>query len=108
MIVKMFELRDRATFIPVICIEMTQENLRDQESWLLRKAGYDDLSRCILLVRAEGGKANYDPYAWGDRTFTIAHDYISKFWEILTPGEVIDVSFILKETTEKKVSERFE
>jgi hypothetical protein len=64
----------------------------------------------ILLTRlsADGGKAWNDPYAWGGRTFPIAHAYIIEHWETLQDSDVVDVQFILGETTAPKVSERAE
>jgi hypothetical protein len=37
-----------------------------------------------------------------------AHRYIEENWNALSDGDVIDVEFILGETKEKKISERYE
>jgi hypothetical protein len=104
---KVFEVRDRATFIPVIAIKVKADNLNQQ--WLLRKAGYDPSITPILLVDPRGhGRAECDPYDWGNRTWTVAHDYIESNYDILKDGAVIDVEHILGETTKKKRSERFD
>ena len=52
--------------------------------------------------------ATYDPFAWGSdtRTYQVAHQYIIDHFDELESGAVVDVEFILKETTEPKKSER--
>ncbi|KKL90716.1 hypothetical protein LCGC14_1901950, partial [marine sediment metagenome] len=40
------------------------------------------------------------------RTVAEAHRYVAAHWDELKSGDVIDVEFVLDETTEKKVSER--
>ena len=106
--VKLLELRDRATFIPVMAANANSWD--EAEAFLLRRAGYSNDGRpIILLVDLNGGrKAHYDPYAWGDRTFAIAHHYITLHWDMLKTGDVVDVEYILGETTTKKLSERVE
>lgn len=37
----------------------------------------------------------------------VAHDFITKNYDTLQSGEVIDVEFILGETTTKKKSDRY-
>lgn len=120
MITKAFELRDRGTFIPVIATKMVPSTdtpgQYEPERYLLRRSGYpaDPSDACVVLCRMEAGgvdrNATYDPYAWGGgtRTFIVAHEYIIKHFDELTSGDVIDVEFILGETTEKKVSERLQ
>lgn len=115
--VKLLEVRDRATFIPVICIDMNPELARvpDLESmlkqkYLLRRCGYpcNGYPNIALgYLRADGEPFWNDPYGWSDgsRTIRVAHDYIIDHWEELKDGDVVDVEFILEETTEKKVSE---
>jgi hypothetical protein len=114
---KALEIRDRGTFIPALAIDMNPKIPDADGGWqeqryLLRRSGYScDGSPMIMLVPLEGqrGKCSYDPYDWtGSRTMHVAHLYILRNWEELKDGDVIDVEFILKETPEKKVSERFE
>lgn len=113
MTVKVFEVRDRGTFIPVIAIKILDgAPVTDQEQYLLRRAGYGFTSECVILVRAECSgvdrNATYDPYAWGQatRTYCVAHNYIIEYWDTLSTGDVIDVEFILGETATRKTSER--
>ena len=121
MLAKALEIRDRATFIPVLAVDMNPGfvpidsaigelfDTDEAQRYLLRRASYScDGTPIILLARLEGHQyAHYDPYKWGDRTFSVAHDYIAKNWATLTDGDVVDVEFILGETEASKVSERF-
>jgi hypothetical protein len=54
------------------------------------------------------GNSSADAYHWGDRTMQTAHIYIDEHFAELNDGDVIDVEFILGESTEKKISERNE
>jgi hypothetical protein len=102
---KALEVRDSMTFIPVVAIDMNAQF--DDQVYLLRRAGYVcDGRPIILLTRMDGGKAHYDPFDWGDRTFQVAHQYIVAHWDTLVDGAVVDVEFILEETPSPKLSER--
>ncbi len=108
---KTFELRDRMTFIPLVAVSCKAGDGANIEhyvadEYLLRRAGYGSEFQTILLTRLDGGgKAYCDPYDWCDRTFSQAHLYIEQHWDELTSGDVIDVEFILGETTAPKISE---
>lgn len=104
---KLFEIRDSGTLIPVLAVLMESEH--DQESWLLRHAGYGPDSGLVLMAGlvAHPDKATYSPYDWGNnRSRFVAHQYITENWHNLTTGAVIDVEFILGEKDVPKVSER--
>jgi len=77
---------------------------------LLLRAGFDSITACVILVHLNcagiNRNATYDPYAWGDRTFFVAHQYIERNWGSLESGEVLDVEYILGESKTPKVSER--
>lgn len=110
---KFFELRDQGTFIPVFAFQCKPDDSRRNiaENYLLRRSGFhssDNGSVILGKIDAAGISRNcsYDPYAWGDRTFTTAHDYIAKNFDELQSGQVIDVEVILGEKVEPKVSER--
>lgn len=108
--VKLFEIRDRGTYIAAIAIQLASRN--EAERFMLSRSGYGkhpkDHSRYIMLARLEGGKITYDAFAWGDtRTMPAAHNYINQHWDELLTGSVIDVEYILGETKEPKVSEAF-
>jgi hypothetical protein len=120
MITKALEIRDSHTFIPVIAVKMVpslilkggQQVDDEAERYLLRRSGYGFANPCVVLVRMEASgvdrNATYDPFAWGggSRTMTVAHDYITKNFDSLNSGDVIDVEFILGETKQPKQSER--
>jgi hypothetical protein len=103
---KLLEIRDKGTFLPMFAFSTTVGT--SQEQWLLRRAGYAYDSPCIMFgyLGQSGQKACYDPYDWNDRTKQTAHHYIEKNWDKIRSGDVIDVEFILGETTEPKISER--
>lgn len=118
---KILEIRDSATFIPVLCVDMNAPQIEearrasllgaenDAERYYLRRCGYpNDGEPNILLTRLDGnGQATNDPYAWGGRTYPVAHQYIIDHWRELKSGDVVDVEFILGERAGPKFSERF-
>jgi hypothetical protein len=104
---KLFELRDRATFVPVLAVKVEAAN--EFECYLLRRSGYSLPSDLIILTGLAGGldKSTCDPYDWGsNRTRLFAHKYIAENFDKLQSGQVIDVEFILGETEKPKESER--
>ena len=104
---KLFEVRDRGTFIPVIATLMIPVGTEaDAEAFLLKRAGFDFDSAFVLLARLEGGDALYDPFGWVNRTMRTAHIYIQDNWDALRSGDVVDVEFILGERPAPKISER--
>jgi hypothetical protein len=125
--VKCLEIRDKATFIPALAIDMnpgpgypandimSQDELKSYfeahaaRTYLLRRCGYPcDGHPNVILTRLDGsGKATNDPYAWGGRTWPVAHNWIIENWAKLRDGDVVDVEWILGETTKPKKSERF-
>lgn len=112
MTVKLFEIRDRATCIPAMAVHL--RNRTPAEFFLLRRAGYsaeqiggreEDHERYVVLMKLDGERSTYDPFAWGDRTMHVAHLHIVEKWHTLESGDVVDVQFILGETKAPKVSE---
>jgi hypothetical protein len=125
--VKLFEVRDTATTIPVMAVALQHhppdfgdQEIAAKEAFLLRRAGYgddqinqlQDVTPYIVLWAltggVDGGLATYDPYGWRNsaRTMPVAHQYIIEHWNELTSGDVIDVEFILGLSSTPKVSER--
>lgn len=105
--VKCLELRDCGTFIAVICIRPVPDN--GAQRWLVRRDGYrgDDTEHCIIMIDAQCRGVAYDPYDWKDaRTKRTAHLFIMEHWHELKDGDVVDVQFILGETSTPKRSER--
>jgi len=107
--IKLLELRDRGTFIPIIAIEMRPDQEGPERRYLLRRCGYaaDCSTIAIAPLRADRDWFCCDPYDWGDRTYKVAHNYIIENWDKLGDGEVVDVQFILGETSAPKQSERY-
>lgn len=102
---KLLEIRDEATMIIVLCVNMNPTTEFQRKA--LRRYGYPcDGRPNILITHANGGKiADNDPYSWGGRTYPNAHKFIIEHWGLLKDGDVVDVQFILGETQEVKVSE---
>ena len=120
--VKLFEIRDRNTFIPMLAIHLyvggapiAGNPSAEAEFFLLRRAGYSreqilfaSAEPYILLCKLDGVESQYDPFAWGNqRTFGTVHRYLISEWNDLKSGDVIDVEYILGETQTPKTSERF-
>ena len=110
---KIFEILDRATYIPVMAVRLqVTDETNQNERYLLRHAGYgeDDLreGRFILLSTLTGGvgRAVCDPYDWGCHTLTVAHSYIAERWNDLRTGDVVDAEFVRGESSAPKSSER--
>lgn len=104
---KLFELRDRATFVPVLCVKMVSD--QGVENYLLRRSGYGEPFDLIVMTGLAGGmdKATCDPYDWGiNRTRLICHQYIQAHWNELASGDVVDAEFIAGESEQPKQSER--
>jgi hypothetical protein len=104
---KMLEIRDEGTFIAMLCVDMNPDN--NAQRYLLRRYGYPCDGRPNIAITngsASGLPCWNDPYAWGGRTYPVAHKYIIEHWADLQDGDVIDVQFILGETKKPKVSER--
>ena len=110
--VKLLEIRDRATFIPAIAIQLGSRS--EEERWLLSRSGYgrdnESHKTYVLLTPLIGGKICYDPYDWGvnPRTYHVAHMYVVENWEKIASGDVICVETILGERDSPKTSERME
>jgi len=105
--IKLFEIRDRATFLPVMAVKMYSEN--DGENYLLKRTGFSFVNPLIAVCTLHQMEANYDPYEWGraSRTMFVAHQYIQENFDDLKTGDVVDVECILGETTQCKISERW-
>jgi hypothetical protein len=110
LITKAFEIRDRATFIPVLATKLDTVDLKEEEAYLIRKSGFGRNYQHILVTKLIDGETQteHDAGYWQGlgRTMGEAHRYINEHFDELQPGAVIDVEFILGETTVCKVSER--
>lgn len=108
MVVKLFEIRDSKTFIPVMAIKLSGRT--EAERYLISRTGFGktpgEQQRFIILVRLIDQKGNYDPPQWNCRTMETAHKNIIGNWHNLESGAVIDVEYILGLAKFKKESER--
>lgn len=103
---KAFEVRDRATFVPILAIRLPSGN--DQEQWLQHKVGYRGF---YLGITKLSGVIDFKwfPDEWIDKcTMPIAHRYIREHWDELQGGEVIDCEFLRGKRNAPRVSEREE
>ena len=103
MTTKLLEVRDAGTLVPVLAIQVS-----GADGYLMRHAGFGD-EPMIWLINLVRQAAHWDPYDWpttSGRTMPIAHHYIGEHWRELQDHDVVDVEFILGETTQAKVSER--
>lgn len=114
--IKLFEIRDRMTFIPAMAIRLHART--EMEFWLLRRAGYGAdhiagslekiLEPYIILIHLGDNKACNDPYDWPNlRTMGNIHKHLIEEWKHLESGQLLDVEFILGETRVPKKSEMF-
>jgi hypothetical protein len=106
--VKVLEIRDAGTTIPVLAIRPVGET--DGEHWAFWRSGYggpEDAVRHVMLLRIDDGKCESDPLKWtGSRTMRIAHQRIREAWDHIKSEDVIDVEYILGERGVPKQPER--
>lgn len=101
------EVRDRATCIPVLAIRM-KANDPVCGYWMHGRCGYPRDGSTIVVMKLSDQAAHSDPYDWGGRTMTAAHDYITNNFDSLSDGDVVDVRVILGEAATPAASERLE
>ena len=107
---KVLEVRDRATFMPVLAVAMCPDSEQPKEARLLHSAGYTPETTLVMLTPLTGHPtvSSYDPHDWeGSRTLSTAHAYIEEHWAELKDGDVVDVRFILNETNAPCASDFF-
>lgn len=110
MIAKLFEIRDKATFIPILAVKMAPAN--ESERYLLGCAGYGTTaktqSQYVQLVRINGGdgESHCSPYDWGNNTLVEAHKHIEANFDDMEEGAVVDVEYITGQTQQPKISQR--
>ena len=101
---KVLEIRDRATYIPVVAFKTAGES--DAEQSLFKSVGLTN--EHLILVKLSDCTANYSSFRWDrqSRTMRVAHDYINAHWNNIKSGDVVDIEYILKETVSKKMPQR--
>jgi hypothetical protein len=110
MICKTLEIRDKGTHIAALAIKMLADN-PVQAYYIHERSGYPRDGSSIMLMCLHDGRATNDPYEWqtlrmGPRTMPTAHNFIIDNFPTLEDGQVIDVEYILGETSQPKVTER--
>lgn len=116
---KVFEIRDRGTFIPALATRirpsrcnMGADGAEDQhlvsQNYLIRRGGWGYDSNNLVLVHLQTKDSEVDPFDWKPRggTMSQAHEYIEDHWDELSTGDVICLEFIRGERDAPKVSER--
>lgn len=101
--VKLFEVRDVATFIPVAAFDCLPADTK--ERYLITQAGLLH-EEFIFMVKLATGETHYDPNRWPSRTLKEAHKHVAADWRNLKSGAVIDVEYLLGETPKPKKSQR--
>lgn len=106
--VKILEIRDEGTHIPILAVKMLADN--ETQAWYVHgRCGYPRDGTSIAITPL-GGERNFscDPYHWaGNRTLAYAHNYIIDHWDELSDGDVVDAEFAAGQRTEPRTSERF-
>lgn len=106
--VKVLEVRDSGTFLPLICVRPFPDN--DEQRYLLCRDGFscDPNDNLVIVIDAHRYRASYNPHEWpgNSRTQPVAHRYITEHWNELKDGDVVDIEFILGISAAPKISER--
>lgn len=119
--VKLLEVRDSMTCIGAFAFRPTDTMIWPSgiaanaqqvvERYLLRRCGWaPGPGAGIIFGNLNDGKACSDVYDWPshNRTMQVAHQYVLDNFSTIKSGDVIDVEFILRESSVKKVSEALE
>lgn len=95
--VKVFEIRDRATYIKAMAIKVNNKGASAEHE--MKLIGKDWAKGTVFLTELNYGRFAKNPFDWGypDRTMFTAHEYIIKNFDELEPGQIIDVEVILGE-----------
>ena len=107
---KLFEISDSATTLLVMAHRVSDPQ-GERERKILSHSGYgrtfEDQQRYVFMTdNIRGGtgpqsRFTYAAFDWGNqRTLRVAHQHIKDNWDALESGDVVDVAYILGETTE--------
>ena len=98
---KFFQVRDRGTNTPVMCVRFHGSAMDGRPGEIARRAGWGS-EPATIYIKLASGEAAHDLTDWSDRTNLYAHAHICDHWEELGDGAVIDVEFILGESETAK------
>jgi hypothetical protein len=108
---KLFEILDRATFIPVLAVRCNPAN--EAERYLLGRTGYGrtaevqaDYVAVVHLAYLGRHEGHLHWGEWPNDTMRRAHRHVADKWDDLEPGTVIDCEFLRGELEAPKESER--
>ncbi len=97
-LIKMVEIRDRATCIPAWAIKMLPDST--DQAFLMKQTGYGFSHPCIMLISIEApwhSARSWDEWRDSARTMTTAHKYIEENFNDIKDCQVVDVQFLLGE-----------
>lgn len=104
---KLLEIRDEWMCIQALAFRL--ESTSEVDRWILARAGYAECDY-IGLWPLSGGRqvCTTDPYDHpvAGRTLMEAHRFIAQHFDELESGQVVDVQFILSETSSPCESDR--
>jgi selenophosphate synthetase-related protein len=100
---KFLQIRDDGTHIPALATRIRVE----PHSAEMIRAGWRIGDIVVYLMALNTRECQHDPAEWssGPRTMPNAHHYIEQNWRTIRNHQVIDVEFILCETTKPKEPE---
>lgn len=100
---KFFEIRDEGTHIPTLALKITVDD--SDHSYFLQRAGLYG-RQYVILIQLGLMQCQYDAEEWMNRTMMWAHRWINDNFDGLQSGQVVDVRYILGETSAPAESER--
>lgn len=104
---KVLEVRDRATFIPMLAVLLSPANVEESERYLMRRSGYEKDRRYLVMTPLGGHlPIRTDANDWSNPRMRALHGHVLDKWSELKSGQVVDIEFALGETSEPKTSER--
>jgi len=110
---KVIEIRDRCTFIPALAVRLRPAN--ERERYLVAHAGYgitgESQEQYVILTRlVPPVESHHDPYEWirYGRTMPLAHRHLIANWADVLSGDVVDVEFLLGESSAPKHAEKID
>lgn len=102
---KILELRDRATFIPVVAIYLDYHNASEEERYLLGSTGWGGGPWLMLAKLIDFNFTDYyTSQVWMNR----AHDHIKENWHSIPNYAVVDMEFVRGESVAPKQPQRLE
>jgi len=102
--VKGIEILDTATCIPVLAMRVNPSTITPREAQMFRRGGFGQMPRnadiYTWMMTLSGSLINYDSHNWrNQRTLGGAHRYIEQHWDELNSGDIIDMEYVLGESS---------